>query len=313
MNGVLVVDKPIGPTSHDVVAKVRRTLGLRRIGHTGTLDPLATGVLPLVIGRATRLASLLSASAKDYVAEIRFGASTPTYDAEARFVRDPTTGAQLIPGPPPPEPTGLTREAIEAALADYRGTVMQVPPPYSAKKTGGVASYKRARSSQPVALSPVSVTVHDGVVEDYAAGLARIRLSCSAGFYVRSLAHDLGQRLGVGAYLEGLRRLRAGEFTLSDAVTLDQIEREGPAAAGHLIPLDRLLLHLTGVALTARGARRASHGNALAPEDLECGQPAAPGEEPGRRQLRLLDPSGGLLGIAEARENGVLHPVIVLV
>lgn len=312
MNGVLVVDKPVGPTSHDVVSKVRRTLGLRRIGHTGTLDPLATGVLPLVIGRATRLASLLSASAKDYVAEIRFGASTPTYDAEARFVGDPSTGAPLIPGPPP-EPPGLTREAIEAVLADYRGTFMQVPPPYSAKKTGGVASYKRARSSQPVALSPVSVTVHDAIVEDYAAGVARIRLSCSAGFYVRSLAHDLGQRLGCGAYLEGLRRLRAGEFTLSDAVTLDQIEREGPAAAGHLIPLDRLLLHLTGVALTARGARRASHGNALAPEDLECGQPAARGGEPGRRQLRLLDPSGSLLGIAEARENGVLHPVIVLV
>lgn len=314
MNGVLVADKPLGPTSHDVVATVRRTLGLRRIGHTGTLDPLATGVLPLVVGRATRLASLLSASAKEYLAEIRFGASTPTYDAEARFIRDPATGVPLLTGPPPPEPPGLTREAIEAALADCSGTLMQVPPPYSAKKTGGVASYKRARSSQPVALSPVRVTLHAAVLENYTAGLARIRLSCSAGFYVRSLAHDLGQRLGCGAHVEGLRRLRAGEFTLSDAVLLDQIEREGPAAAGHIIPLDRLLLHLTGVSLTARGARRASHGNALAPEDLEGGQPpAGPAWEPVQQQLRLLDPSGGLLGIAEARENGVLHPVIVLV
>jgi tRNA pseudouridine55 synthase len=311
MNGVLVADKPLGPTSHDVVAKVRRTLGLRRIGHTGTLDPLATGVLPLVVGRATRLASLLSASVKEYLAEIRFGASTPTYDAEARFILDPATGAKLMTGPPPSEPPGLTREAIEAALADYTGTFMQVPPPYSAKKTGGVSSYKRARSSQPVSLSPVGVTVHAAVLEDYAAGLARIRLSCSAGFYVRSLAHDLGQRLGCGAHLEGLRRLRAGEFTLSDAVALDEIEREGPAAVCHLIPLDRLLLHLTGVPLTARGARRASHGNALTPEDLECGQP--PAGELERQQLRMLDPSGGLLGIAEARENGVLHPVIVLV
>jgi tRNA pseudouridine55 synthase len=314
MNGVLVADKPLGPTSHDVVARVRQTLGLRRIGHTGTLDPLATGVLPLVVGQATRLASLLSASVKEYAADIRFGASTPTYDADARFLRDAVTGAPIEPGPPPPEPPGLTREAIEAALPEFRGTFLQVPPAYSAKKVGGIAAYERARRDQPVAPDPVSVTSYELVLESYAAGLARVRLSCSAGFYVRSLAHDLGQRLGCGAHLEGLRRLRAGEFALSDAVSLAEIERAGPAAASHFIPLDRLLLHLPGVALTAGGARRASHGSALTLADLgDEAAGGAAGDRREQRRVRLLDPSGRLLGIAEPREPGVLHPVIVLV
>jgi tRNA pseudouridine55 synthase len=296
MNGVLVIDKPPGPTSHDVVARVRRVIRLRRIGHTGTLDPLATGVLPLVLGRATRLASLLSATAKEYLANIRFGAATLTYDAEGV-------------SEPPPEPPDLTSEIVERALAQFHGTHWQVPPAYSAKKIEGVAAYKRARASEPVTPRPVSVTVHAIELEDYAAGLAQVRLTASAGFYVRSFAHELGQQLGCGAYLEGLRRSRAGDFTLADAIPLETIEREGADAVTRLIPLERLLLHLPGVVLTERGSRRASHGNALTAEDIT----ALPAEGATAERLRLLDSSGALLAIAEPQEKGVLHPVIVLV
>jgi tRNA pseudouridine55 synthase len=298
---------------------VRRALGLRRIGHTGTLDPLATGVLPLVVGRATRLASLLSGTAKEYVAGVRLGAATPTYDADVRMVRDPDTGAPVKLAPPPPEPTGITGEVVRDALAQFRGTYWQVPPPYSAKKIEGVPAYERARRNEPVTLRPVTVTVHSIELEGYEAGLARVRLLASAGFYVRSFAHQLGEQLGCGAHLESLRRHRAGDFTLADAVPLETVEREGPDAVSHLIPLERLLLHLPGVVLTEQGARRAGHGNALKVDDLvqdqevptSCQLPAS-SFQPGS-QVRLLDSAGALLGIAELREHGLLHPVIVLV
>lgn len=309
MNGVLVVDKPQGPSSHDVVARARRVLGVRRIGHTGTLDPLATGVLPLVVGRATRLASLLGATAKEYLAGVRFGASTPTYDADARILRDPETGAAAGLAPPPAEPPGLGAERIEAALPAFRGTISQVPPAYSAKKIGGVAAYKRARANQPVTPRAVTVRVDDLRLEAYDAGLARIRLVTSAGFYVRAFAHDLGQQLGCGAHLESLRRDRVGEFSLADAVPLDVLEREGVAAASRLVPLERVLLHVPGIVLTERGARRAAHGNLLGPGDVASGlREALAGA-----RVRLLDPAGVLVGIAEPRETGALHPVIVLV
>jgi len=308
MNGVLVADKPLGPTSHDVVARVRRALGLRRIGHTGTLDPLATGVLPLVVGRATRLASLLSGTAKEYVADVRFGAATPTYDADARMIRDPRTGAPVLLAHPPPEPAGLTGEAVIQALGQFRGTYWQVPPAYSAKKIEGVRAYTRARRNEPVTPRPVSVTVHSIELESYEAGLARVRLSASAGFYVRSFAHQLGEQLGCGAHLESLRRHRAGDFTLADAVPLETVEQEGADAVSHLIPLERLLLHLPGIVLTEDGARRAGHGNALKLDDLLSGQKVL-----AEGQMRLLDGSGALVGIAELREPGLLHPVIVLV
>ena len=299
MDGVLVVDKPLGPTSHDVVARVRKLTGVKRIGHTGTLDPLATGVLPLVIGRATRLASLLSSTAKAYVADVRFGAATRTYDADARF------GAADVP---PPEPDGLTRQLVEEALPGFSGVIRQTPPPFSAKKIAGVPAYKRARRNEDVSPAPVEVTVHAITLEHYAEGLARIRLVTSAGFYVRTFAHDLGQRLGCGAHLAGLRRTRAGDFTLEEAVTLDRLEHERESAAGCLVPLERLLPDLPGVSLTERGARRASHGSTLAPEDV-----AGPLAVWKSGRARLLDSAGRLLGIAESRENGLLHPVIVLV
>lgn len=303
MNGVLVVDKPAGPTSHDVVARVRRVLGVSRVGHTGTLDPLASGVLPLVIGRATRLASLLSATAKQYEAAVRFGATTDTYDAEGRLPSgDPATGLS-VPSPP----VGLTATAIEAMLDEFRGTYLQTPPPFSAKKIGGVPAYRLARQNRPVTPQPSPVNVERLTLQSYDAGLARLTVTCSAGFYVRSLAHELGHRLGCGAYLEALRRTRAGDVGLDQATPLETLEMEGPASVARLIPMDALLPWLARAVLNERGVQRASHGNALCAEDLATsdGRPDGP--------VRLTDGTGALLGIAETRADGLLHPVIVLV
>lgn len=314
MTGVLVVDKPAGPTSHDVVARVRRALRERRIGHTGTLDPFATGVLPLLVGSATRLAPLLSGDEKEYVAGIRLGQATDTYDVTGRRLghdgdRNPET---------------ITRRDLESALDAFRGTYEQMPPAFSAKKVGGVAAYKLARRSQAVALAPAVVTVSALMLESLENGLATVRLTCSAGFYVRSLAHDVGQRLGCGAHLETLRRTRAGSFTEGDAVALDRVEDEAEAAASRVIGGERLLPQLPGVVLTERGVRRASHGNFVSPSDVkrwlspfpattpQTGMLPEKGGQPPFR-VRLFDGDGRLLGIAEWRADGVLHPTIVLV
>jgi len=302
LDGALIVDKPAGPTSHDVVARVRRALRTRRIGHTGTLDPLATGVLPLVIGRATRLASLLSGADKEYEAGIRLGLATETYDAAGRV------------GPPPDPPGGIDFDQIDRALGGFRGTFDQSPPAYSAKKIDGVAAYTLARQRTPVQPRAVPVTVTHLSLQSYHHGLARLRVQASAGFYVRSLAHDLGQRLGCGAHLETLRRVRAGTFEEGSAIRLDAIEAEGSGAARWIVPIDQLLPDMPEVVLTDRGATRAAHGNELTPADVTTQAVLPSGEDttPVRR-WRILDPGGHLLGIAESRPGGALHPVIVLV
>src|SRR5688572_25981171 len=211
MDGVLVIDKPQGPTSHDVVAVARRALREKRIGHTGTLDPMATGVLPLVIGKATRLSALLSSDEKEYEADVRLGGATATYDAADRLA----AGA-----PPPPDP-GIDRSAIDTVLESFRGTFEQVPPPFSAKKVAGTPAYKLARMEQPAPLTAVAVTVHALDVLTYGDGLLRLKVRTSAGFYVRALAHDIGVQLGCGAHLEGLRRTRAGVFAVGAAIGLE--------------------------------------------------------------------------------------------
>lgn len=293
MNGVLVVDKPAGPSSHDVVARVRRALRIRDVGHTGTLDPLATGVLPLVIGKATRLARFLTAGEKEYLAEVQFGVSTETFDAEER--------------PRTVEVPGLTPGAIEALLGEFRGTYQQTPPPFSAKKIAGTPAYRLARARKPVPVTPVEVHVSTLDLLSFEQGLARLRVVASSGFYVRALAHDLGQRAGCGAHLASLRRVRAGDFSIAEAVALDVIEHEGPTAAQRLVPMEGLLAALPSVVLTEQGQRRASHGNTLSPADFV--RPPGPGST-GR--VRLLDPAGALLGIAEPLPGGVLHPCVVL-
>ncbi len=314
MNGVLVIDKPAGPTSHDVVAVVRRAIGSPKVGHTGTLDPLATGVLPLVIGRATRLASYMSGADKEYVARIRFGVATATYDAEGRH-----GGAGLSPsGEGHSAVAALDEAAVREALRAFEGTFLQTPPPFSAKKVGGTPAYKLARQDKPVEIKPVEVTVRELELRGYADGLADVRLVSSSGFYVRSLAHDLGQRLGCGAHLEGLRRTRAGEFTLDDAVDLEAVVVGGlPAASDRLVAMGRLLTMMPAVVVNDLGARRASHGSALRPEDLAAaGRDGAGGGSQttsSDRRLRLLDQAGALLGLVERRDDGLLHPLVVLV
>jgi tRNA pseudouridine55 synthase len=298
IEGVLVVDKPKGPTSHDVVARVRRALGERRIGHTGTLDPMATGVLPLVIGRATRLARFFSPGRKEYLADLRLGVATDTYDAEGQPIPQPAAM-------PPPR-----REAVEAALDRFQGTYLQTPPAFSAKKIGGVRAHTLARRQEAVVPAPVRVTVER--VELLALDDDRLRLLivCSAGFYVRSLAHDLGQVLGCGAHLTALRRIRSGEFGIAEAVALESVERERRSAIERLLPLNRLLESFPGVHLTPQGTDRAAHGSAITPSDLvSAPDPGFPGDAP---HVRLLTPQGALVAIAEAR-HGVLHPIVVLV
>lgn len=295
IDGVLVVEKPVGPTSHDIVACARRAFGMSRVGHTGTLDPNASGVLPLVLGRATRLAQFLSGREKEYLATIRFGRTTDSYDAAGVIVSDDGGVPELAD--------------LERALAAFRGSFDQMPPQHSAKKVDGVRAYTRARVQQPVALQPVRVTVTQLALIEVTGALARLQVACSAGFYVRSLAHDLGVTLGTGAMLEALQRTRAGAFDLAGAVPLGLVtpERRGEARAA-VHPLERLLPELAAVQLTADGARRARHGQALGPAD------AAGRTLTERSDLaRLFDPDGRLLGLARyGTSDGALHPTIIL-
>jgi tRNA pseudouridine55 synthase len=325
MHGALLVDKPSGPTSHDVVAVARRVLKTPGIGHTGTLDPLATGLLVLLIGHATRLARFLVTDEKEYLADVRLGQATETYDAQgldARGARQDARGA-----------VDVTAEQIAAILPEFLGSFPQLPPPFSAKKVDGVRAYKKARKHEPVELKPVEVTVRElEIVTDdphlaprashlvhRASHLAprasppdptllRLRVVCSSGFYVRSLAHDIGQLLGCGAHLEALRRTRAGQFRLDEAVTLEALQTAGSGLEDRLVGLNSLLPGMPAVTLTDEGKRRALNGNTLSPAHLE-GPPAGP--LPGSR-IRVLDAFGGLLSVAEMRADGLLHPLLVL-
>ena len=301
-DGVLVVDKPVGPTSHDVVARVRRATRISRIGHTGTLDPLASGVLPLVIGRATRLAQFLTADRKEYVADVRFGATSATYDAEGPIAQSESARV-------------CSADDVAAALDAFRGTFAQTPPPFSAKKVEGRRAYKLARRDEPVAIPPVDVTVEMLDLLSFDGEVARLRVVSSSGFYVRSLAHDLGQRLGCGAYLQALRRTRAGSFDLDAATALEAIEREGTAALERLVPMEQVLIGVPAVRLTPDGLRRASHGNSIRPSDIIGPWPPdhGPRTADGGPRYQLLTPDGELLAVAERGPDGALHPTIVLV
>jgi len=303
MDGLLIVDKPSGPTSHDVVARLRRVLREKRIGHTGTLDPMATGVLVLVVGKATRLAKFLSASDKSYDAIVRFGFATDTADAQGRPV------GPVIDGGAPP------REVIDAALDAFRGTFMQQPPAYSAKKVDGQRSYKAARAraslenaENPTGAvpAPASVTTHRLEIVSVDRDTVALRVDCSAGFYVRSLAHDLGRRLGVGAHLAALRRTRVGETGLSAAIALDEAERDPLAAESALVPLNGVLPSWPSMVLTEDGVARVGHGQDVWPIDQEPSALTQP-------FVRLVNELGDLLAIAERTAAGLLHPSIVLV
>lgn len=237
MNGLLVIDKPGGITSHDVVSRLRRITGERSIGHLGTLDPMATGVLPLLLGKFTRLAQYFSASEKSYSGSIRFGFATDTYDADGDPVGEPT------------HPT-LTLEQVRAAAARFHGEMDQMPPPYSAKKIAGTPAYKLARAGKPVELKTAKILVRSFEITALDGEEGSFNMSVSAGGYVRSVAHELGQDLKCGAHLNCLRRTQAGVFTLADAQTLEELEQfsgDPIALEAHCIHPRHLLMEMPSV------------------------------------------------------------------
>jgi len=252
LNAVMVVDKPAGWTSHDVVAKARRILGERSIGHLGTLDPMATGVLPLVTGRMTRLAQFYTASEKAYEGTMRLGMATDTYDCDG----EPVGSKQEV---------HVTLEEIRAAAAGFLGQIQQVPPPFSAKKIQGVPAYKLARRKREVELEPVEVEVKEFVVSGMSGEVADFRCRVSSGTYVRSLAHEIGQKLGVGAHLASLRRTAAGEFTMEQSHTLEQIAEA--AAQGRLEELcvhpRRVLPEIPAVTATDEDIAKIRNGRSV--------------------------------------------------
>jgi tRNA pseudouridine55 synthase len=226
MNGLLVLDKSAGMTSHDVVAIVRRATGERSIGHLGTLDPMATGVLPMLLGKYTRLAQFYGRADKSYTGTIRFGYSTDSFDADGTQDSDTKPLAQSL-------------EQLRELVTRFHGTLDQVPPVFSAKKINGVPAHKLARTGQPVPVKPAQITVHRFVLTELTDETASFEVSISAGGYIRSLAHELGLAAGCGAHLASLRRTQAGDFTLADAITVDQLK----ALAGDTAAIEALLPH----------------------------------------------------------------------
>jgi tRNA pseudouridine55 synthase len=298
-HGALLVDKPGRVTSHDVVASVRRLARQRRCGHTGTLDPFATGLLVICLGKATRLARFVSGASKSYLTTVRFGFSTDTYDRTGQV-----TGAasDSCPG----------RHELEAALGGFRGVQEQMPPLFSAKRIDGKRSHRLARAGVEVQPAPATVTILELALVDFEPPRARLALSVSSGTYVRSLAHDLGKRLGCGAHLEELRRTRIGPFTVEEASTLETLSAlafEGRLHERLLSPAE-LLRDLPRVDVSADGVKLLVHGR-----DVPRGEWKPPVAGPGvsRGPLRACDELGDLVSVAQVHEeSGALRPRIVL-
>lgn len=287
------MDKPREWTSHDVVNKMRRLAGTRKIGHLGTLDPGATGVLPLVIGRATRLAQFFTRNDKTYQGVIHFGYSTDSYDMDGVATSQET-------------PVTLDRQALESLLDRFRGEIQQVPPPVSAKKIAGRPAYELARKGQPVELEPVTVNVYELQLLGVEGCEATVLLHCSAGTYVRSIAHDAGQALGCGAFLKSLRRTASGDFNIERARTLEEL-----AALAHedrlqeaLIPAADLLPAFPAEMVDAITAGHIRNGRDFRVSPFQARE--------GTRYVKAVTPQGELVAIGEARLPNVYHPVLVL-
>ena len=278
MNGLFIIDKPSGMTSHDVVQAMRKKFS-SKAGHLGTLDPMATGVLPICVGKATRMGQFFSSSPKVYTGDIRFGFATDTYDREG----SQTTEAR---------PVTSSREEVEDVLRSFLGAQNQIPPTYSAKKVGGVASHKFARRGQQIDLSPTRIEVYEFQITEWNSPLMTFRLACSAGTYVRSLAHDLGQRLGCGAHLDSLRRTQSGEFRIDRATPLAGI------SVSDLIPMESLLDSFPRIEVTGGDEKRLLHGNQI---PLSAGAGLA----------RIFNKQGEFIAVA-ALENGWVLPRVVL-
>lgn len=290
VNGLLVIDKPGGMTSHDVVARVRRATGEKSIGHLGTLDPMATGVLPLLLGKFTRLAQYFGASEKSYTGTIRFGFATDTYDAEGAAVGEA-------------KPLTLSLDELRGLSAQFEGEKEQMPPPYSAKKIGGQPAYKQARAGETPKLKAVPVTVHEFVLEELQGDCARFRMRISAGGYVRSVAHELGQLAGCGAHLASLRRTAAGKLTLADAMPLETVEAlAAKAELAERMPHPReVLTELPAVTADAKSVGRLRNGMQVNLPDFS----PAP-------LVRIFEGQRELIAIGRRVAGTLFQPVAVL-
>ena len=317
MNGVLIIDKPAGLTSHDVVNRARRILQQRSIGHLGTLDPMATGVLPLVTGTLTRLAQFYTSAEKTYEGTIRFGFATDTYDAEG----EPTSV---------PKEVTVSREEVEVLAARFRGVIEQIPPPFSAKKIHGVPAYKLARKQKDVVLKPVRVEVREFEILAVEAASVRFRVRVASGTYMRSVAHDMGQLLGCGAHLESLRRTAVAEFKIEDAHTLEELANLCHPDRSFAFPLGKGS-GVEGPCVTAASGENTSnledlfvHPRTLLPQfpsvtadeataaRILSGRPVNLPELSRARQVKVFRGQTDLLAIATRVAGTLFHPKIVL-
>ncbi len=287
ISGVLVVDKPVGMTSHDVVQAIRQGTGLRRAGHTGTLDPRASGVLVILVGPAVRLSEFVSASDKRYQAIIRLGSTTDTFDADGKFIRAD-------------QPVNVTEDQFEKVLSTFIGEIEQTPPPYSAVKVQGRKAYEMARQGEEIELAPRKITVHHLEVLEWAPPEVVIDVHCSSGTYVRSLANDLGTALGCGAYLVGLRRTKSGRFSLRDATPLRKLQEAFHAGNWYqyLIPAAEALAEWPAVELNPDEVEDVRHGHRVK---------AAPDAQPG--MVRGVSTQGELVALMDlvTGESGELE------
>jgi tRNA pseudouridine55 synthase len=303
ISGVLIIDKPAGLTSHDIVAGVRRILATRQVGHFGTLDPFATGVLPISVGKATRFAQFYLKSRKAYEGTIHFGFSTNTYDSTGQ----PTSESVAV---------ALDRETLERVFREFTGRLMQTPPAFSAKHVGGVRAYELARQQKPVSLAPVEVEVYALELLGIQKQDVRFAVECSGGTYVRSLAHDLGQRIRAGAYLAGLRRTGVAEFRESQAVTLERLAQavEEKKLESCLVPLEALLPEFPELVVRGRQEVGVRHGHAFElAQSTRAGRGANASHSPIAALLKILNPDRRLIAVARHVEGNVYHPDLVLV
>jgi tRNA pseudouridine55 synthase len=303
ISGVLIIDKPAGITSHDVVARVRRILGIRQVGHFGTLDPFATGVLPVSVGKATRFAQFYLKSRKAYEGTIQFGFSTDTYDSTGQ----PTSESSLVV---------LDRDMLEKLFREFTGRLMQTPPPFSAKHVGGVRAYELARQQKPVSLAPVEVEIYALELLGIERQDVQFAVECSGGTYVRSLAHDLGQKVRCGAYLAGLRRTGVAEFKESQAVTLERLAAavEEKRLENCLVPLEALLPEFPELVVRGRQEVGVRHGHAFElAQSTRVGRGANAGGAAVVALLKILNAERRLIAIAHHVDGSVYHPGLVLV
>ena len=301
-SGVLIIDKPAGMTSHDVVARVRKILGIRQVGHFGTLDPFATGVLPLSVGKATRFAQFYLRSRKSYEGAIHFGHATDTYDATGKPASEHTTVA-------------LDAVALGKAFQEMTGRILQTPPSFSAKRVDGKRAYELARQQKPVELKPVEVEIYALELLGVEGEMVRFAVECSGGTYVRSLAHDLGQRMGCGAYLAELRRTAVAEFKQERAVTLEQLSEavgEGKVEACR-VPLEALLPECPELVVRGREEQSVIHGRAFQlAQALRSGRGGTAGRLAAVNTLKILNGERRLIAIARHVSGAIYHPDLVL-